>query len=227
MSRASPAHDTWGSPPRQSKRGLPTSIVMGPSKWNSTATWRRHGRNCGAAPRGLALVLHLVKWAAGDDVDPDRIDQTSIEAGIGLSDWFGQEAQRVYGILGETEEDREDRELIDWLNGHGGRATVREIMRGLRRFREEAAAVETALARLVKKRVGRWVPENHGGGPGRPASVFEVIPSGDGDKNSGIPDKMPIVSPSPEKNTGNGRNHPADLEMVNRLLAEAADGEAE
>ena len=234
----------WDLEPETDEQGEPRPRYLGltpEAKQAWVAYFNRHGaeqveldgdlaaawsklRGCTAR---LALVLHLVKWAAGDDVDPDRIDQTSIEAGIGLSDWFGQEAQRVYGILGETEEDREDRELIDWLNGHGGRATVREIMRGLRRFREEAAAVETALARLVKKRVGRWVPENHGGGPGRPASVFEVIPSGDGDKNSGIPDKMPIVSPSPEKNTGNGRNHPADLEMVNRLLAEAADGEAE
>ncbi len=83
----------------------------------------------GGAAR-LALVVHLAEWAAGGNVDPDRIDQSSVEAGIGLADWFGQEAQRVYALLGETEGDREDRELVAWIERKGGRATVRDIRGG-------------------------------------------------------------------------------------------------
>jgi hypothetical protein len=187
------------------------------------AAWSKL-RGCAAR---LALIVHLAQWASGAEVDPDRIDQNSILAGIGLSDWFGQEAQRVYGILSESEEDREEREFLAWIKRRGGRATVREITRGLRRFRGDVVAVEKALARLVKKRLGRWVPVAHGGGPGRPASVFELLPSGDGDENTEFPGKTRIVSPSPEKNTGNGRRPRNDADTVNRLLAEAADEGAE
>ena len=176
----------------------------------------------GAAAR-LALVVHLVKWAAGSDIAPDRIDQTSIKAGIGLSDWFGQEAQRLYSVLGESEEDREDRELVAWIKRRGGRTTVRDITRGLRKYRENAPAVEKVLACLVKRKCGRWVAEDHGGGAGRPASVFELLTGGDGDENSVIPEKTPIVSPSPAQSNGNGRPPASDADIVNRPPAETAD----
>ena len=36
-------------------------------------------------------------------------------AAIELSDWFGGEAKRVYGLFVETAVDREQRELVDWI----------------------------------------------------------------------------------------------------------------
>ena len=234
----------WDLEPDQDDQGQPRPRSLGLTP-EAKAAWvvyfNRHGAEQveldgdlaaawsklrGYAAR-LALVLHQVQWAAGEELEADRIDQTSIEAGIGLSDWFGQEAQRVYAVLSESEEDREDRKLIGWIERKGGRAAIREIMRGLRQFRGEAAAVDKALARLVKRRLGRWVPDNHRGGPGRPAMSFELLPRGDGDENTELPGEIPIVSPSPVRNRGNGRPPDVDLERVNQLLAEAADEAAE
>ena len=54
---------------------------------------------------------------------------------------------------------------------------VRDIMRGLRRFRGDAAAVEKVLARLLKKRLGRGCPTitvATRGGPLRSSNFFHV-----------------------------------------------------
>ncbi len=176
---------------------------------------------CGG-PAGTGL--HLPNERPGATWSRDRIDQRSIEAGIGLSDWFGNEARRVYALLRETKEQREERELVAWIAQRGGRATVRDIERGPRQFRGEVAAIEKAIARLVKRRRGRWV---HGrrDGPGRPASIFELLPGGDGDENGDSQRKSAIVSPSPTSNTENGPPPPDDADSVNRLLADAADEE--
>ena len=70
----------------------------------------------GYAPR-LALVIHLVRAAADDPTidSADRVDEASVRAGCTLSDWFGHEARRVYGVLGESDEDREDRRLVELI----------------------------------------------------------------------------------------------------------------
>ena len=49
----------------------------------------------------LALVIHLVRAAAGDPTLHDgAIDEASITVGIVLSRWFGDEAARVYSEIG-------------------------------------------------------------------------------------------------------------------------------
>ena len=35
------------------------------------------------------------------------VDEVSMAAGITLADWFGQEGRRVYGVLGESDEERD------------------------------------------------------------------------------------------------------------------------
>ena len=59
----------------------------------------------------LGLIVHLVRWAAGDRTldNPNMIDERSIEAGVRLSQWLGHEASRLYAILGESDEQREQR----------------------------------------------------------------------------------------------------------------------
>ncbi|MEM9374133.1 MAG: DUF3987 domain-containing protein, partial [Planctomycetota bacterium] len=53
----------------------------------------------------LALVHHLIRVADEDPTlgDPDRVDEVSVRAGIGLALWFGGEAKRVYARLGVDE----------------------------------------------------------------------------------------------------------------------------
>ncbi|MBL8762229.1 MAG: DUF3987 domain-containing protein, partial [Phycisphaerae bacterium] len=70
----------------------------------------------------LALVVHLTRWAAGDATlrDPARVDEASIAAGVVLARWFGDEARRVYAILSESDDDRETRRLVEWIERKGG-----------------------------------------------------------------------------------------------------------
>jgi hypothetical protein len=119
----------------------------------------------------LALVVHFARWAAGDVTDETRLDADSMDAGITLANWFKGEARRVYAILGESDEDRDQRRLVEWISRRGGTATAREVQQGCRWLREPGAA-EAALEQLVKAGRGTWrdVPTTQRGG--RPVRGF-------------------------------------------------------
>jgi hypothetical protein len=123
----------------------------------------------------LALIIHLVRWAGHDQnlEDVDQIDVDSISAGIALSRWFGREAKRVYAMLGETEEQRDDRRLIEWVYRKGGRVTVRQCQQGHRLYRSRDAAC-AALERLVRSGHGYWEAPTSGPRGGRPSETFVV-----------------------------------------------------
>ncbi len=139
----------------------------------------------------LALVVHLTRWAAGDATlrDPARVDEASIAAGVVLARWFGDEARRVYAILGESDEGRELRRLREWIERKGGTVTVRDLTRGPREYRGDPERAAKALGELVAAGVGRWEVDDHAGGRGRPADQFRLLSrrgdTGDGDVNSG------------------------------------------
>ena len=143
----------------------------------------------GCAAR-LALVVHLTRVAACDATlrDPARVDEASIAAGVAMVRWFGAEARRVYAILGESDEGRESRGLVEWIERKGGSVTVRDLTRGPREYRDADKATK-ALAELVASGVGRWEVDDHAGGRGRPVDRFRLLSrrgdTGDGDTNSG------------------------------------------
>lgn len=128
----------------------------------------------GYAPR-LALIVHLVRVAADDPTlaSPNQIDEESMRTGCTLSDWFGQEARRVYGVLGESDEDREERRLVEWIERKGGVVTTRDVQQGHRQYRT-ADEAEAALDALAKAGHGAWEHVDHGGGRGRPVRQFRL-----------------------------------------------------
>lgn len=139
----------------------------------------------------FALIFHLVRQAGGEDVDPWQADIQSIEAGIELADFFWNECQRIYNRFRESEEATSRRELRQWLAARGGQATVRDLQRGPRHFRDDPAKAELALNELADGGYGSW--EKVGGGSrGRPTSVFyladspdfPIVRRGDGDTNT-------------------------------------------
>jgi hypothetical protein len=123
----------------------------------------------------LAQVVHFVRWAAGDSTlrNADEVDEQSIGAGVELSRWFGHEARRVYAMLGESEEDRGRRQLVELLRRVGGSATIRELMRSSRMFKK-AEDVELALVGLAEAGLGRWEHDDHHGGRGRPVHGLQA-----------------------------------------------------
>ncbi|HWB10092.1 MAG TPA: DUF3987 domain-containing protein [Pirellulales bacterium] len=123
----------------------------------------------------LALVVHFARWAADDPTlaSADVLDAASMAAGIALVTWFKGEARRVYALLAETNEDRDQRRLVDWLELRGGSVTPREVQMGCRWLREPGEA-EAALEQLVKAGWGHWEPTPPGQ-RGRPTRHFRLL----------------------------------------------------
>jgi hypothetical protein len=119
----------------------------------------------------LALVVHHVRWAAGDVADELWLDAGSMHAGIALAEWFKQEARRVYAMLDESDPERDQRRLVEWISRKGGAVTPREVQGGCRWLRAPGAA-EAALEELVEAGRGSWQNVPTTGQGGRPTRAF-------------------------------------------------------
>lgn len=141
----------------------------------------------GYAPR-LALLIHFIRWAAGDPslANPDVIDTESIAAGVKLTRWFGNEARRIYALLGESDNERERRRLIELIENKGGQVTVREWHRC--RSHRTAEDAEAELAALVESGLGRFETASPGPKGGAPSKRFILTDVTDTDKT---PDSSP------------------------------------
>ena len=108
-------------------------------------------------PARLALVIHFARWAVDDPTleSPDLVDAASMKAGIELAEWFKNETRRVYTLLDETDDDRDKRRLIEWIERKGGSVTAAELRRNTRWFKTTPEA-EAALNELIKAGVGNW-----------------------------------------------------------------------
>ena len=123
----------------------------------------------------LALVVHFARWADRDSTleSADWVDASSMEAGIRLARWFKHEARRVYAMLTESDAERDQRRLADWIASKGGAATARDVQMGCRWLREPGAA-EAALEGLVRAGRGRWQGVETTPRGGRPTRVFTL-----------------------------------------------------
>jgi len=126
-------------------------------------------------PARLSLVIHCVRLAAGDPTleSPGTIDAATLKAGVELTQWFKHETKRVYALLAESDEQKEQRELVDWISRRGGEVKVREIQQGHRKYRT-AADVEEILRKLEKAGYGHWNDIPPGPKGGRPTRVFRL-----------------------------------------------------
>ncbi len=125
----------------------------------------------------IALVFHCVQQATGEK-ESDYIEVADIEAGITLAEWFGQETRRVYFSMHETKEARRRRELIEWIASKGGKVTVHDLKRNLRRYEREPDSAELELNQLVDLGCGAWSYQGEGQ-RGRPTHVFCLAESPD------------------------------------------------
>jgi hypothetical protein len=148
----------------------------------------------------FALVIHLVRWAAGDSSlrDMNVVDERSISAGITLSKWFGYETARVYAILAEDGIGQRRRELIELVQRMGGRVTERDLAHHSRAHQGTGMA-EKALNLLVGEGYGCWedvVPTNKGG---RPTRCFVLNPDASVAKTyENRPNSEVVVTDTPE-----------------------------
>jgi uncharacterized protein DUF3987 len=123
----------------------------------------------------LALVFHYVRWAAGDPTleSPCKVDAASMAAGIELTQWFKDEARRVYSMLSESEGEYDQRQLVEWIGRKGGTVTVSEVQRGHRQYSSSKDA-KGALDGLEKAGYGMWEDQPTGSKGGRPTRIFRL-----------------------------------------------------
>jgi hypothetical protein len=125
-------------------------------------------------PARLALVFHLVRYAAGEDVDPDVVDSDSMRRAITLTEWHKHETLRIYHYLDAETAGDEQRQLVEWIARRGGVVTVRDVYCRLWRFRNNPDGAEQALNGLVHAGFGVWedAPVDQRGG--RPTRIFRL-----------------------------------------------------
>lgn len=127
----------------------------------------------------FALVIHCVRHAADDpSLDLDIVDVSSISAGVTLTQWFKRETRRIYARLGESEEERGHRGLVELIRQRGDSVSVRDWQRARSHKTSDDAAAE--LEALVKGGYGTWETPRQKG-PGRPTQRFVL--ASDTDKN--------------------------------------------
>lgn len=176
-----------GLEPESDDDGNPVPITMDMSA-EAKAVWvayfNRHRAELADLHDDLAaawskLEAYTARFALIFQLCCDRsdteIDTESMEAAIALSDWFGGEAKRVYGLFSETDEDRAVRDLMQWISRKGGTVTPRELMRSNSRKYPTSEAAELALNALAKLGHGRWEVLPAGSRGGRPSRVFNIV----------------------------------------------------
>jgi hypothetical protein len=120
----------------------------------------------------LALIITLAR-----NPTATKVDAESMQAGIILARWFAREARRVYAALGETDEERDHRRLIELIERRGGSISPRELTQSDRRFRGRAEAAELELSALVEAGLGTWEDIRPGKSGGRPTRRFHLAAS--------------------------------------------------
>ena len=131
-----------------------------------------------AAVLRLALIVHVARQAAGETI-PDRVDVESITRAIVLGRWFARENRRIYqSLLGGRAVDKvaDDAAAAErWIESQNGSASLRDLKKGPRRFRDDAddGRAEAAARRLVAEGRAVWESTSTGG---RPSEGIRLAP---------------------------------------------------
>ena len=162
----------------------------------------------------FALIIQLAT-----DPASETVDQLSMSAAIELSDWFGNEAKRVYSLFVEDEGNRERRELVEWIQRRGGRCTARELAHGCRRYRAKGEA-ESALAVLLKEKLGRWEVVPTATNNRREFVLTTPVTVTHSRESAEISESVTVTTVTAPQHEKNGH----DPDAINRLFGEAVEG---
>ncbi len=132
----------------------------------------------------LALVIHCVRVACGDESlkTDDYVDEFSIKAAVTIARWFGEEIKRIYSVLSEDDDQRDQRRLLEQIQAKDGRITVRQLMQGARKYRDSAEMATSALQELADIGWGKWENVQAGTDGGRPSRIFVLNSEAGGNK---------------------------------------------
>ena len=94
-----------------------------------------------------------------------------MRAAIGWADYLASAERHARELLGESEDARDARRLVDLIRRNGGDMSGRELVHASRRFKRVCDA-EAAMSDLVKSRLGSWVTPKQSGRGGPKARRF-------------------------------------------------------
>jgi hypothetical protein len=125
----------------------------------------------------FALVGQLVRNAAARDPalrNPEKpiVNGETMQAACDLARWSGNETARIYAELAETPQQREQRELVEFIERRGGAVSVREITQFHRPLRGQRDEAERQLGVLVRNGFGKWFDDKGSRGPA--ARKFQI-----------------------------------------------------
>jgi Protein of unknown function (DUF3987)/VirE N-terminal domain len=106
----------------------------------------------------------------------DVVTGAIMEAACRFARWSGNEAVRIYEALAETQEEREQRELCDFVQRRGRTATLRDTITYYWPLKNKLERAQQMYDQLVKSGRGKW-EEVHPSGPGRPTRIFRLLPT--------------------------------------------------
>lgn len=124
----------------------------------------------------LAMVLHYAAWAEDPNSVSDRLGLPSMEGGIRLARWFGNETRRIHRMIASSEETLARDSLAEWIERKGGEVTARDTLTGQRRI-ANAEEAESALDELAEHEYGDWLDCPPGSQGGRPTRKFRLFPT--------------------------------------------------
>jgi hypothetical protein len=129
----------------------------------------------GGALRFAGIHHVCTHMARVDGCDHCPINAESMNAGISLANWFAREAERILAMLRETEDQCEERLLIEWIRSKGGTVTCRELQRHDQRKYPTADHAEERLNELVQAGKGEWRHRPSGPSGGQPTRDFVLL----------------------------------------------------
>jgi hypothetical protein len=104
--------------------------------------------------RGAAQVVRLsLIYAVLDRSALIRVDH--LRAGLEVWRYCRESAAWLFGPT-ESVEDRERRELLQWIANKGGRVSPRDLQRNLRRYADDPDRAEADLTAMVDAGMGAW-----------------------------------------------------------------------
>jgi VirE N-terminal domain. len=119
----------------------------------------------------LALVGQLAH-----DPNAEIVIGNVMQSACELARWFGNEAVRIYAELAERPEQRELREVCEWVERRGGTATLRDTITYYWTLKNKPEKAQRMYEQLVKSGRGKW-EDRQPSGRGRPTRIFRLLPT--------------------------------------------------
>ena len=119
------------------------------------------------------LILQLAHHSENNNLTELIIHPESVEKAASLVEYFKSHIRKVYGVLFNSEMDRKVVQTVNWINRHGGSATVRMLLNSKVANSKSVSQIRELLEEMVDRRLGTLTSSTPLTG-GRPLITFTL-----------------------------------------------------